>query len=386
MPKNYLSKPFFNCLIQGLLGNFAISGLAYLLTSAFGGPKIYIESSSALYAAILLFGLFVILIFASILALVKNRGQNQESAFLGPFRYIRHPFFSGIIFLLNPAIAILLKSWLMIFAIIPVYFIWSACAKNADKKLKEKLNDQYFETDEINLLFPDIRQINKIIFYGATALAIFIFSFIVMNFSAVYLRWVNYEKHQGITFDEASAKQSSPAYFQQMFARNANISQQLPIQEDTAPLAANVNKADYSDKLNSIFISKIEVNAPLVFPTGTSQKELNDALNKGVIIYPGSALPGQDGEVFLSGHSSIYPWVKTQYGLVFTLLDKLQPGDTVSLIYEHTQYDYQITGKEVLYPRDLVLSDTKKPTIALMTCWPIGTTLKRLVVRGELIK
>jgi len=145
-------------------------------------------------------------------------------------------------------------------------------------------------------------------------------------------------------------------------------------------------KASYTELTNSITITKINIKAPLVFPAGTSQKELNEALNRGVIIYPGSALPGQNGEVFLSGHSSIFPWVKTQYGQVFTLLDKLEPGDIVSLAYDHYQYDYRVTGKKILLPKEIVISNTKEPILTLMTCWPIGTALKRLVIKAELIK
>jgi sortase (surface protein transpeptidase) len=33
-------------------------------------------------------------------------------------------------------------------------------------------------------------------------------------------------------------------------------------------------------------------------------------LEKGVIRYPGSAKPGEDGASFIFGHSSNFPWIK----------------------------------------------------------------------------
>ena len=145
--------------------------------------------------------------------------------------------------------------------------------------------------------------------------------------------------------------------------------------------------ANYNPGEDAVVIGRLGINAPLVSAVGgTSQKQLNDALNQGVILYPGSARPDQPGEVVLSGHSSIFPWVKTQYGQVFTLLDKLQPGDVISLVYSHRQYDYRVTGQEVLYPNQVKIANTERQVIKLTTCWPVGTAAKRLVVYGELVK
>ncbi len=138
---------------------------------------------------------------------------------------------------------------------------------------------------------------------------------------------------------------------------------------------------------NSIIISKIKIEAPLVFASGTSQKELSAALNQGVLIYPGSKMPGELGNVFLTGHSSTMPWNKTKYGQVFTLLDRLAPGDIVTIYYNQHKYDYQVTNKYVTTPDKVALnSQTNSKTLTLFTCWPIGTAWKRLVVEGVLIE
>lgn len=380
-PENKL-KNIFGYLPQALLGNFVIGAIFFLLDNAFGGPRIYIERESALYTFYILLALYLIVTGWSIFVLAKSKAAKQVVT-SGPYSFVRHPEYSAILFLLNPALAILFRSWLMFLAIIPTYFIWKKYAKKEDKYLAEKFAQNYYQYEKITWRFlPNLWRVNKILFYVASALSIFAIVFIYLNFSAVYLRWVNYEKKPTkIAFN--NQQQPSPSYFQQMFESGfSRPSESQPVNQEIS----SSYKPNYSEQVNSIIIYKINVQAPLVFAGGTTQKELNNALNQGVIIYPGSALPGQDGEVFLSGHSSSYPWVKTQYGQVFTLLDKLEAGDTVSLIYNHSQYDYRITGKQILAPKDTKINSTSGPTLALMTCWPIGTALNRLVVRGELIR
>jgi len=49
---------------------------------------------------------------------------------------------------------------------------------------------------------------------------------------------------------------------------------------------------------------------------------------------------------------------------------------------------YKITEKKVISPGDISILERNhdKPELTLMTCWPIGTTLNRLIVTGELIE
>jgi len=46
----------------------------------------------------------------------------------------------------------------------------------------------------------------------------------------------------------------------------------------------------------------------------SSEKELNNIfmneLENGIIRYPGSAKPGENGNSFIFGHSSNFPWIK----------------------------------------------------------------------------
>jgi len=145
---------------------------------------------------------------------------------------------------------------------------------------------------------------------------------------------------------------------------------------------------------NRIVIPKIGKNIPLLDikqKTVDGIEELNDIfmeeLENGVIRYPGSAKPWEDGTTFVFGHSSNFPWIKWDYNQVFALLDKVVFNDEIIVYYNQKTYTYKIRKKEIIKPGHVgVLKRNKgRSEITLMTCWPIGTTLNRMIVIGDLV-
>jgi LPXTG-site transpeptidase (sortase) family protein len=95
------------------------------------------------------------------------------------------------------------------------------------------------------------------------------------------------------------------------------------------------------------------------------------------------------GNVFIFGHSSNFPWVKSEYNDVFALLDTLKNGDEVIIFYNQKKYTYKITDRAIVKPGDVkVLNsrDHSKKELSLMTCWPIGTVLERIILFAELVE
>ena len=379
-------KDVLGFLPQAFLANVAVQTLALLLTQKWGGPQIYITQNAALTAFLILTFFFLALFWWAGICLISRR-MRRNLVEIGPYQYIRHPLAFSFIFFLNPAIAILFRSWLMILAIIPVYFIWKKSAKKEDTILKERfpLIFSYY-SKKTNRIFPNLHKISRPAFYMISGVAAFVLLFTVLNSSALSMRWIKWDKKGGeIVYDKPGPTKTPMVFSPQDIAQAAgggNLAAQIGFQggpDEQKP-------ANFSEQSDSISIPKLGTNAPIVSPAGETQKQLNEALNKGVVLYPGSKLPGQNGEVFLTGHSSTYIWNKTPYGRIFALLDKLEAGDIVTIYYQNRQYDYRINSKQVLTPSQTTISETNQPTLTLMTCWPIGTSLKRLVVRGELIR
>ncbi len=133
-----------------------------------------------------------------------------------------------------------------------------------------------------------------------------------------------------------------------------------------------------------IYISKIRVGAPIVFPTETSDQVINDALLKGVVHYPGTATSGQKGNVFLTGHSSYYWWVQSDYKTVFTLTPQLSRGDSIAVYHKGIRYLYEVTETFDVQPTQTdVLAPTKDSVLTLSTCVPVGTALRRHITRAK---
>src|SRR5581483_1263050 len=93
----------------------------------------------------------------------------------------------------------------------------------------------------------------------------------------------------------------------------------------------------------AVIIPKIHVNAPVIYKeTIINQNQFLEDLEQGVVHYPNTALPGQEGNIVLFGHSSEAWWAPGNYKYVFTLLDKLQIQDIVYLNYDGTRYVYRV--------------------------------------------
>ena len=175
----------------------------------------------------------------------------------------------------------------------------------------------------------------------------------------------------------------------------------------TDPLKADTDGDGYSDKqeiingydpdapggtqpIVEISADKINVQAPMVWSPNGDEKSLDNDLQNGVVHFPKTASPGQIGNMVISGHSSNYIWASGNYNHIFKDLNNLEAGDVITVkVMEHNGriilYHYKITGKTIVSSDDQsVFADASASTLTLATCWPIGTNLKRLLVKAEL--
>jgi len=154
-------------------------------------------------------------------------------------------------------------------------------------------------------------------------------------------------------------------------------------------------KIDINPYENRIVIPKIWKNVPLVEIQNKSvswEKELNNIfmneLENGVVRYPWSVKPWKEWNTFVFGHSSNFPWIKWDYNDVFALLDNVNFDDEVIVYYGQKKFKYKIREKKVISPWNVSVlkRDKGKSEITLMTCRPVGTTLNRLIVVGDLVE
>ena len=93
---------------------------------------------------------------------------------------------------------------------------------------------------------------------------------------------------------------------------------------------------------------------------------------------PGTALPGDNGNVGLAGHRDTF----------FRRLRDIRPDDEIRLVTPDGTFTYHVERTNVVDPQDVwVLNPTDHPTLTLVTCYPftyIGSAPRRFIVRASL--
>ncbi len=96
--------------------------------------------------------------------------------------------------------------------------------------------------------------------------------------------------------------------------------------------------------------------------------------------YPGTPLPGQQGNVGIAGH-------RTTYGAPFFELGRLRPGAWIYITdTEGRTFDYRVISHHVVSPDDVgVLAPSRRALLTLTTCNPPYSAATRLVVLAALV-
>lgn len=103
---------------------------------------------------------------------------------------------------------------------------------------------------------------------------------------------------------------------------------------------------------------------------------------------PGSALPGEKGNIFISGHSSLPQlFTQTNYKAIFSKLPDVKKGDIIIVSTSGQRFEYVVEGLKIVDPKETWVINPPDQTgryLSLMTCVPPGLHLKRLVVLAKL--
>ncbi len=131
-----------------------------------------------------------------------------------------------------------------------------------------------------------------------------------------------------------------------------------------------------------IVIPKISANAKVIPGVDSQNPDIYQrALTKGVAHAKGTSYPGGEGNIFIFAHSSADFFEASRYNAVFYLLSKLEKGDEIDIFYRKQKYRYVVDGKKTVGAGNVEYLDKNSGNrLTLMTCWPPGTTLKRLLV------
>jgi sortase A len=117
---------------------------------------------------------------------------------------------------------------------------------------------------------------------------------------------------------------------------------------------------------------------------GVSRRDLQ----RGPGHYPGTAMPGEIGNVVISGH-------RTTYGAPFSKVGELREGDAVVVETADEWFTYEVNASEIVSPNavEVTLPVPRQPDVeptqrllTLTTCHPRYSARQRLIVFAEMVE
>lgn len=140
-----------------------------------------------------------------------------------------------------------------------------------------------------------------------------------------------------------------------------------------------------NDTSFDILIPKIGANAKIFANVDASAPDqFLPVLKQGVAHAKGTVFPGMKGNIYLFAHSTDNFWDVGRYNAIFYLLKDLKPGDDVVVFFQNKRHNYVITSSKTVDPTDVSYivdaQNQDQETLILQTCWPPGTTWRRLLV------
>lgn len=140
---------------------------------------------------------------------------------------------------------------------------------------------------------------------------------------------------------------------------------------------------EYGIRIPSIFIDE-----PVVFNVDPNdEKAYTQALKTGIAHASSTSFPDTGGVGYYFAHSSSRD-ARIQMNAVFYLLGKMEIGDDIFIWHEGKKNAYRVFETRTTSPDDVSFLNEQfgDETIVLQTCWPPGTTEKRLLVFGERVE
>jgi len=145
------------------------------------------------------------------------------------------------------------------------------------------------------------------------------------------------------------------------------------------PLPALV-KADHAKVERAVptgsSVGQIEISS-IGLTTMIEEGDSGKTLRQAVGHLPGTALPGQQGNVVLAGHRDTF----------FRPLRNIHKGDEITLTTLAGAYHYRVDFTEVVGPQATkVLNPSDDAILTLVTCYPfyfVGPAPKRFIVRAS---
>ena len=135
-----------------------------------------------------------------------------------------------------------------------------------------------------------------------------------------------------------------------------------------------------------VVVPAIGLDTAIENPKSTNIQVLDEALLKGAVRYPRSAMLGENATMYLFGHQSGLPVVKNQAFKAFNGIQNLKEGDEVVVYSNTAAYTYRVRLVELVDAGTaLIPLDSGKRELTLSTCNSFGQKSERYVVNAAFV-
>lgn len=134
----------------------------------------------------------------------------------------------------------------------------------------------------------------------------------------------------------------------------------------------------------SIYIAKLDKTVPVLNPTSRKIEDLDAALLSGTVRHPDSAALGQDGNVFILGHSSYLPNVYNKNFQAFNGIEDLEWGDLIEVTGQDQVHVFRVDRVYRAKADDATVVPIAgiERRLILATCNSFGTVTDRFIVEA----
>jgi sortase A len=174
-----------------------------------------------------------------------------------------------------------------------------------------------------------------------------------------YLYRTGYQIYEGWRFDQEKTEEAAP------IKTRIGLPVMLPdADRGTARTAAKTNI------IGRLMIPRLHVSS--IVEEGVD----NLTLSRAVGHIPGTAFPGEEGNVGVAGHRDTF----------FRALKDLQPNDLIDFSTHSGRFHYIVESLTVVEPSNVgVLKPTDRQSLTIVTCFPfnyVGNAPRRFIVRA----
>ncbi len=134
-------------------------------------------------------------------------------------------------------------------------------------------------------------------------------------------------------------------------------------------------------------VEKYSLSIPKIKIENAEVSTMDYDLEKHLVQYLGTSIPGENGTAVIFGHSTLPQLFDPKnYKTIFANAHNLKVGDELFATVNDVKYRYKIFSIVITTPDDVnILSQSYDHSyITLVTCTPPGTIWKRLIIRASL--